>query len=99
VVGSGQLGGYVEAAYDVMPWLGLSSDWSLTPFFRVEYYNTEQSVPSGFERDKTQEIWLFTPGLTFKPTANVAYKLDFRSFNPRQGKTTNQVEIGFGVAF
>jgi hypothetical protein len=99
VVGSGQLGGYVEAAYDVMPWLGLASDWSLTPFFRAEYYNTEQSVPSGFQRDKSQEIWLFTPGITFKPTPNVAYKLDFRSFNPAQGKTTNQVEIGFGVAF
>jgi len=99
VVGNEQLGGYVEAAYDVMPWLGISSDWSLTPFFRVEYYNTEQSVPSSFERDKSQEVWLFTPGIGFKPNPNVVYKLDFRSFNPAQGKTTNQVEIGFGVAF
>ncbi|HTY19974.1 MAG TPA: hypothetical protein VMH82_19835 [Myxococcota bacterium] len=99
VVGNEQLGGYVEAAYDVMPFLGLSSDWSLTPFFRVEYYNTQQSVPSGFDRDKSQEVWLFTPGIGFKPTPNVVYKLDFRSFNPAQGKTTNQVELGFGVAF
>jgi hypothetical protein len=98
-VGSGTLGGYLEASYDVMQWIAPSRDWVLAPFFRVEYYNTQQSVPSGFSKDKTEEVWLFTPGLTFKPTPNVSYKLDFRSFNPREGKTTNQVEIGFGVAF
>jgi hypothetical protein len=98
-VGSGTLGGYVEAAYDVMPWIAPARDWSLAPFFRVEYYDTQQQVPSGFERDKAQQIWLLTPGISFKPTPNVVYKLDFRSFHPAQGNVTNQVEIGFGVAF
>jgi hypothetical protein len=100
-IGSATLGAYAEVAYDVMPWLRPESDWYLAPFFRFEYYDTQFDVPNGaqFSKDEGDEVLLYTPGITFKPLPNVAFKLDYRKFSPQQGERADEVEIGFGVAF
>jgi hypothetical protein len=92
-------GWYVEAAYDVMPWIAPDRGWYLAPFFRFEKFDTQGDVPDGFRADGTKDVRLFTPGLTFKPHPNVAFKIDYRNFAPRQGEQADEVEIGFGVAF
>jgi hypothetical protein len=93
------LGWYVEAAYDVMPWIAPERGWYLAPFFRFEWYDTQHDVPSQYERDRSKDIRLYTPGITFKPHPNVALKLDYRNFAPKDGEQADEVEIGFGVAF
>jgi hypothetical protein len=93
------LGWYVEAAYDVMPWIAPDRGWYLAPFFRFEWYDTQYGVPDDFERDRSKRVRLYTPGITFKPHPNVALKIDYRNFAPREGEQADEVEIGFGVAF
>jgi hypothetical protein len=93
------LGGYLEAAFDVMPWIFPNTNLYLAPFMRVEWLDTQFRVPSGFEPDEGQETWVFTPGITFKPHPNVALKLDYRNFERASGEQADEVEVGFGVAF
>lgn len=98
-IASGTQGWYLEAAYDVMPWIAPDRGWYLAPFFRFEWFDTQLDVPSGFATDGTKDVRLYTPGLTFKPHPNVALKLDYRNFDPKDGEQADEVELGFGVAF
>jgi hypothetical protein len=93
------LGGYVELAYDVWPDLFHSFDRSLSPFVRVEYVDTQYDVPSGFEANRRNSYWVFTPGIQFKPHPNVALKLEYRNFDPRDGERPDELSFGMGFAF
>ena len=93
------LGGYLELAYDVWPDLFDSFDRSLSPFVRVEYVDTQYEVPSGFEPNRRNSYWVFTPGIQFKPHPNVALKLEYRSFDPRAGERPDELSFGMGFAF
>ncbi len=99
VIADEMFGWYVEAAYDVMPWLFPDSGFYLAPFVRYERFDTQQSVPSGFAADGSKDIRLITPGLSFKPHPNVVFKLDYRNFDADQGDIADEVQLGFGVAF
>jgi hypothetical protein len=96
-IASRMLGGYVEVAYDVMPWLLPGTDHYLAPFFRFEYFDTQEKTPPGLGRDASRELRIWTPGLTYKPHPNVALKLDYRNFAPVGGERAD--ELNFGVAF
>jgi len=93
------LGWYVEAAYDVMPWLAPDSGFYLAPFVRYEWFDTQYGMPSGFAQDGTKDIRLITPGISFKPHPNVIFKIDYRDFDADQGEIADEVQLGFGVAF
>ena len=93
------LGGYVELAYDVWPDLFDSFDRSLSPFVRLEYVDTQYDVPSGYEQNRRNSYWLFTPGIQFKPHPNVALKLEYRNFDPREGERPDELSFGMGFAF
>jgi hypothetical protein len=93
------LGWYLEAAYDVMPWLAPDSGFYLAPFLRYERFDTQQGMPSGFAQDGTKDIRLITPGISFKPHPNVIFKVDYRDFDADQGEIADEVQLGFGVAF
>lgn len=98
-IASEWLGWYVEAAYDVMPWIAPDSGFYLAPFLRYEWFDTQYDMPSGFAQDGTKDIRLITPGISFKPHPNVILKLDYRDFDSDQGDIADEVQLGFGVAF
>jgi hypothetical protein len=93
------VGGYVEVAYDLMPFLVPGSARSLTPFFRFEYLDTQHRVPSGFSRDRSKPRRLFIPGIQYKPHPNVVLKLDYRNIDTWGGNTADELNLGFGLAF
>lgn len=95
------LGWYVEAAYDVMPWIAPDTGWYLAPFLRYEWYDTQYDVPNGadFSPDPRLRLSLWTPGITFKPHPNVVFKLNYRRFEPDEGEREDEVQVGFGLAF
>lgn len=80
-IGSGVRGGYVEAAYNVMPHLNRESGAQLLPFVRYETVNTQSSMPGGFTVNPVNERTIITAGLTFKPTYNTVFKLDWAANN------------------
>ena len=93
-------GWYAEAAYDVMPHLlGDQTSQYLAPFFRFEHYDTQASVGSGFVRDLTKDIDLYTVGVSYKPHPQVVFKFDYRNFDPRRGDHPDDVNFGLGFIF
>jgi hypothetical protein len=93
------LGGYVEAGYDVWPLFFGETGARLEPFFRVEYVDTQNQVPSGYSRNGLNRYWLFTPGINFYPHPNVVLKLEYRNFETREGKRPQEIAVGVGFAF
>lgn len=93
-------GHYVEAAYDLMPWI--RPDWtrqSLQPFFRYEHFDPQQSVPTGFRRDRTKDTTSYTVGLSYKPHPQIVLKLDYRNFELAEGKRPDDLNVGLGFVF
>jgi len=82
-----------------MPWIAPDSGFSLTPFVRYEWFDTQYGMPSGFASDGSKDIRLITPGIDFKPHPNVVFKIDYRDFDADQGEIADEVQLGFGVAF
>ncbi len=99
VVAERMIGGYGEIGYDLMQLLSPGTEKSLTPFFRFEYLDTQNDVPSGFTRDRTQPRRLYIPGIQFKPNPNVVLKLDYRNIAPFSGNAADQLNIGMGLVF
>jgi hypothetical protein len=93
------VGGYAELGYDLMPWLRASSEYGFEVFFRYEYLDTQNRIPSGFTRDRSQPRRLFIPGVQFRPHPNVVLKLDYRNIDTWGGNTADEVSVGFGLVF
>ena len=91
-------GWYVEGAYDILP-LFLETRATLEPYFRYEYYNTQQDVSGAYSKDKSKEIDLYTAGLQFKPIPNVVFKVDYRRFDPEDSDKADQVQALVGYVF
>ncbi len=93
------LGGYGEVAYDVLPHLIPGTEMALEPFFRFEYVDTQNDIPTGFLRDGSQRKRLYVPGISFLPHPNVVLKLDYRNIDPFTGEAADELNLGFGVAY
>ncbi|MCZ6570952.1 MAG: hypothetical protein O7B23_12395 [Deltaproteobacteria bacterium] len=93
------LGLYVEVGYEVLQWLLPESQATLEPFFRYEFVDTQNEMPSGFERDRSQVVNTYTAGLHFKPIPNVVVKLDYRNRSARARALGDEVNAGIGVVF
>jgi hypothetical protein len=94
------LGGYVEAAYDVYPWLFGDEARQLEPFVRVEYVDTQYDVPSGFDANRDRANWIHAGGVNFYPHPNVVLKVEYRNVNTRgQGERADELGLGMGFAF
>jgi len=93
------LGTYFEVGYDVLPLLYAGTDQYLAPFVRFEYYDTQRSVPGGFDRNSTAEQRLWTTGFSYKPHPNVVLKVDYRNFSLVSGERPDEVNFGIGLAY
>lgn len=98
-VGRRLFGGYAEAAYDVLTMVRDAKGQSLSPFFRYERYDTQWKVPEGFAKDPANSRVEYTLGLTYKPVAQIALKLD-QQWKLNQAHTgVNQWNLGVGYIF
>ena len=98
-VADDMLGAYGEIGYDVMQWIAADSGWTLEPFVRVEYVDTQHAMPRGFSADETNEFYVYTAGVSAKPIPNVVLKIDYRNKSAREGRLGDEVNLGFGVVF
>jgi hypothetical protein len=93
------IGGYAELAYDVIPLFFPGSEQSLEPFFRFEYVDTQNNVPSGFDLDRAFKQRIYVPGIQWKPISNVVLKLDYRNVDDFAHEGGDEVNLGFGLVF
>jgi len=100
-VGNKQYGFYIVAAYNVLGEMGLHSRYlqNLSPFFRFEDYDTQKSVPSGFERNPANNRREYTFGLDYKPIHNIVVKIDYQFLDNEARDDTNQLNFGLGYVF
>jgi hypothetical protein len=93
------LGVYAEVAYDVWKLFFPESRKSLEPFFRFEWLDPQEDMPSGFLADPSQRMKLYTVGLSFAPIPNVVIKTDYRNRQPDAGELSDEFNLGVGFAF
>ena len=93
------LGVYAEIGYEVLQWIVPETDMTLEPFFRYEHVDTQNDVPAGFVRDRSQIEDSYTAGLHFRPIPNVVVKLDYRNRTARSGQIGDEINAGVGVVF
>jgi len=101
-VGSRISGGYLEAAYNVLPLLAPRSKQRLNAFARHERYNTQADVPRGTTQDRQFARRVTTFGLTYKPTWNTAFKGDYEVRRTAAGGGVGEGEtlrLGIGYQF
>jgi hypothetical protein len=98
-IGGQMLGVYGEIAYDILPLIFEGTEKSLQPFFRYEYYDTQRDMPSGFAKDETKEIQIYTAGFSYEPIPSVVIKADYRNRSAADGKLSDEFNVGIGYAF
>jgi len=94
--GTLQVGGYVEAGYDVLS-LVPSTRMALIPFVRYERFNTQQAVASGAVADPANQRSTLYLGVNYKPIPQVAVKLDY-DFNTN-GAMTGRNQLNLALAY
>lgn len=93
VIGSEMTGWYVQAGYDLMPHISMSSAQYLAPFVMYETFNTQSGVPGGMIADPRNDRSSFILGVTWKPHPNVAFKADYRDNKDGSGTATDQFNV------
>ncbi len=69
------------------------------PFFRFEYLDTQNDVPTGFLRDRSKPRRIWVPGVQFYTIPNVVLKLDYRNVDTWGGSAPDTLSVGFGLVF
>ena len=92
-------GWYAEIAYDVLPLLLPNTTHYLAPWFRYSRFDTQESVPDGFDREAARDRDIYEVGLTYKPIPQVVVKLDYRNQDNRSGNDPDEIRIGAGFVF
>jgi len=96
-------GWYLEAGYDVMPFLTNLPNQSLFPWVRYARLDTQDDMPAGFAEDGANDRDVITAGLHYAPHPNVVLKAEFKSFNSDAAGDRNnndeQFLLGLGYNF
>jgi hypothetical protein len=92
-------GAYGEIAYELWQWISPDSAMTLEPFYRYEWVDTQQKVPTGFVRDETKRNQIHTLGLSYKPIPNVVLKADYRNVSAEAGTPADEINLGVGLVF
>jgi len=88
-------GWYAEGGYQLFT----RGDFSLTPYTRIERFDTQRSVPAGYLRNPENNRRLFTIGLAAKPVPQTVIKFDWQKGTNRARTGTNQFNVGLGYIF
>lgn len=89
-------GAYVQAAYK----LWSSDDLSLSPFARVERFNTRKGfadIGAGLTPDAAPTEEVYTIGANFNVGQGLVFKMDVQRF--KQNKDNNRFDLGMGWSF
>lgn len=99
-VGERMVGGYMEAAYDVMPLIAPQArNLSLSPFVRYQVFNTQDEVPEGFGADPGNKRTTVTAGFHFKPHPLIAAKADVQIQRTDGNTGIDRFHLGLGYLF
>lgn len=85
-------GWYAQAAYKLWE----RDEMSLSPFVRYEYYNTQSSMPAGFDANPANAQHVSTAGVTFRLHPQVVIKSDYQKYTD---KDNNRFNVGLGYMF
>ena len=97
-IGSRTRGWYGEVAWNLLSLLG-KGDRELSPFVRYEALDTQASVAPGFGRDPENDRTIRTYGVTYRPIANIAIKVDFQDSGNGAGTAVDQINFALGYLF
>jgi hypothetical protein len=88
-------GGYLQAGYRLWE----RGDLTLAPFVRWERYNTQKTMPSGYESfaDSRNNEHVTTLGASLFVTQNVVFKADYQKY--RSDPNRDRVNLGIGLEF
>jgi hypothetical protein len=93
-VGSAMQGGYAEAAYHMKNLWKDKSKADLVLFTRMERFNTNHEVPTGFAADNRAFRRIFTAGLAYFPLFSVALKVDGEFWKDGANDTLERLNVG-----
>lgn len=97
-VGGAQAGWYAEGSYDLMTHLPRQR-WSLLPFVRYEWLDTQRDVPEGYSEDPVRERTALTAGVELKPLPQVVFKVDYQWLRNEARTGTSQLNLAVGYLF
>ncbi len=100
-LGSQMNGFYLEAAYNILPWIDRNTDKQFYLFTRYEAYDTHADTDGDLERNPGYDRNNVTAGFDFKIAPGVVFKADYQWFNDAREGTDpdNQFNAGIGVMF
>lgn len=96
-IGEEIYGWYIELAYHLVRLMPKEQD--LVPFVRYERYDTQASVPIGFESNPANDNKLWTAGLAYFPHERVVIKADYQGRERGDGNHGRQYNLGVGWMF
>jgi hypothetical protein len=100
-VGDEQWGYYLVGGYNLLSLANFTNQYAqyLAPFLRWEQYDTQSSVPLGFERNPLNDRSDLTIGLNYKPIPNVVVKVEYQWLDNQANDSLNQFNFGLGYVF
>jgi hypothetical protein len=97
-LGSGMLGYYVEAGYNIFRHVNTKFE-KLVPFMRYEKYDTHQAVSENATANAAFDRTDLTAGLGFWFTEGAVVKADFQWFFNGTDQQAQQLNLGIGFMF
>lgn len=88
----------IEAGYDVLPLIVAGTSRGLSPYLRIERYDTQEDVPGGAD-DPANERTLITTGIEFRPHPGVVLKADREARRNGNDTETGVWNLALGFQF
>jgi hypothetical protein len=92
-------GVYTEIGYDILPLIFPDTTHSLMPWFRYSWLDTQNGMPNGFARDRSQRRDYYEVGLQYKPIPQVVLKAEYRIEDRQEGTAPDGLQLGGGFVF
>ena len=97
-IGEKMMGWYIDIGYDVLTHFDFD-EHSLTPYTRVESYNTQKKTPLGFLGKNNNKVDVIIIGINFKPMDEIVFKADYQLYDHLESSSDNQFNLAFGYIF